>query len=98
VSGVDILKWTVAGRQYVVPAVAHAAWQAPDGRYGVVLANWTTKDRTVAVAAPRLGRSPMLHVCGAKLESSAAEPRQDGWRVTVPPLGCALIEEPACAE
>ena len=71
--------------------MAHAAWQAPDGRYGVVLANWTSTDRSVAVATPRLGRSPMLHVCGKELESTTAEVRQDGCHVTVPSLGCALI-------
>ena len=92
VSGVDILKWRIGDRQYVVPAVAHAAWQAPDGRYGVVLANWTTESRTVTVAAPRLGKSPVAHVCGVKLETSAAEQRPGGWRVTVPALGCTLIE------
>jgi len=91
VSGVDMVKWKIGDHQYAVPAVAHAAWQAPDGRYGVVLTNWTTKDRLVAVAAPRLGKSPTLHVCGRKMEISAANVRQDGCHLTVPSLGCALI-------
>jgi hypothetical protein len=91
VSGVDMVKWKIGDRQYAVPAVAHAAWQAPDGRYGVVLTNWTKEDRSVAVAAPRLGSSPTLHVCGRKTESSAADVRQGGCHVTVPSLGCALI-------
>ncbi len=90
-SGVDLVRWKIGDRPYAVPAVAHAAWQAPDGRFGVVLTNWTKEDRSVAVAAPRLGRSPTLHVCGRKMESSTACVRQDGCHVTVPSLGCALI-------
>ncbi len=91
VSGVDLVRWKIGDRQHAVPALAHAAWQAPDGRYGVVLTNWTAESRSVAVAAPRLGKSPTLHVCGQKMASSTAEVRQDGCHVTVPSLGCALL-------
>jgi hypothetical protein len=91
VSGLDVVTWKKGDRTYAVPALAHAAWRAPDGRYGVVLANWTQQSRSVAVAAPQLGKSPLLHVCGGKTTRSTAQSGQDGWHVTVPSLGCALI-------
>jgi hypothetical protein len=91
VSGVKTIEWESSGRKFAVPAVAHASWQTPDHRYGVVLANWTTENCSVVVAAPRLGKSATVHVCGRKLETSTVEPSQDGFHVTLPPLSCALV-------
>jgi hypothetical protein len=90
-SGIDLITWEHNGQRRNVSAVAHAAWQTPDGRYGVVLANWTSQDRSVVVAGPRLGASPKIVAIGRRTETPAAETSQGGFRVTVPSLGCALI-------
>ena len=91
VSGVKIIQWESNGQKRAVPAVAHASWQAPDHRYGVVLANWTTESCAVVVAAPKLGKSATLHLSGKKMETSTVEASPDGFHVTLPPLSCALI-------
>ena len=91
VAGVKMVKWEKDGRKYAVPAVAHASWQAPNGRYAVVLANWTTESCSVVVSGSRLGKSAALYVCGKKTEASTAVAAQDGFHVTLPPLACVLV-------
>jgi hypothetical protein len=90
VSGVPVIEWMDGDRKHAIPAVFDAAWQAPDGRVGIVLANWTTEERAVGVHAGQLRGRLHLHVSGRHL-SSAALPSGD-LRVIVPPLGCALVE------
>lgn len=91
VEGTDPLEWECEDRHYAVPPVAHAAWQAPDGRHGVVLANWTTEERAVTVVDSRLGADVIAHVCGRHEEDTVVHAAEDGVRLTVPPLGCALL-------
>ena len=90
-TGVDLVEWEHDGRQYAVPAVAHAAWQAPDGRFGVVLANWTTTNRSVILSDARLGKMTVIHTCGQQVEKSTAGVGTNGLPVTIPPLSCVLI-------
>jgi len=87
----EIVRWEHNERQYEVPAVAHAAWQTPDGRQGVVLANWTTEERSVTVSDSRLGEAAVLHTCGRTAERVEAATGPDGFTVTVPPLACVLV-------
>jgi hypothetical protein len=91
VTGAAVVSWTERGKTHCVPAVFDAAWQSPDGRFGVVLANWTTEQRTVSVADARLGAAAVVHVCGRQEKTSTAAARQDGLRVTLPPLSCAML-------
>jgi len=95
VEGVETLQWEHGGRQHAVPAVAHAAWQAPDGRHGVVLANWTTQERIVRVRDERLKGAPSIHICasGAVTESTAG--KADGAQVTLPALSFGLVTQGA---
>lgn len=87
VGGIEVREWEYEGRAHAVPAVAHCAWQAPDGRHAVALANWTTAPQTVMVQDARLGQSPVLHVCA---RTDAEQTVQDQ-TVTLPPLSCALL-------
>jgi len=64
-----------------------------DGRYGVVLANWTTESQSVAVSAPRLGKKAAVHVCGKKAETSTVVAAPDGFHIALPPLACALVAD-----
>ena len=93
VEGAEIVEWEGASRMNRIPAVFHAAWQAPDGRAGVVLANWTGAPRKVSVIDERLGRFRDIHTCGSKTSARRitlprARARMD---VTVPAFGCTLL-------
>jgi hypothetical protein len=92
VSGIEDITWTYEGRDHCIPAIFHAAWQAPDGRAGVVLANWTTTKRRVVIHDSRLGPAPVVH-SGGSMAPEAVQPNDSGgFAVTVPPLGCVLVE------
>ena len=94
VKNIPIVTWERNSRMNRIPAVFHAAWQAPDGRAGVVLANWTDQPRKVIVTDRRLGARIVRHVAGRKLVAGTIAVRRvgAGIAVTIPPLGCALLE------
>jgi hypothetical protein len=93
VSGIEVLKWERNGRRCEVPSVAHAAWHSPDGRHGVVLANWTTEDRTVTVSDPRFGACAVITACGRQIARSTAKTKKTGVEVDLPSLSCALVAD-----
>jgi hypothetical protein len=74
--------------------VAHAAWQSPDGRHGVVLANWTTEDRSVTVSDARLGKKVVAHIYGRQVETTDGTVTESGIKVNLPPLSCGLVTNP----
>ena len=94
VTGIRTIEWEGNGRIHRLPAIFHAAWQAPDGRAGVVLANWTNRRRRAGLADRRLGTRVVLHRCGASLASRALKLQRAGAPLTVmvPALGCVLLE------
>jgi hypothetical protein len=88
---VELVRWEYKGRRCELPAVAHAAWQAPDGRFGVVLANWTTEEQTVALADPRLEVPCRAYGAGGKRPERVG-PRHGRRRtLRLPPLSCTLV-------
>jgi len=88
----EVLRWEHDGRRYEVPAVAHAAWGAPDGRHGVILANWTDEARDATLSDGRLGETVLLHACGRGSGTEEAEMDGGTLMVSVPALGCVLVE------
>jgi hypothetical protein len=95
--GVRLVEWTHEGRQHQVPAVFHAAWQAPDGRLGIVLANWTTDEQEVILEHPRLsatkaGEAVVAHESARQLVRRSLPGIEGQRNVTLPPLACALVE------
>jgi hypothetical protein len=88
--GVRTMRWQFERRDHQVPAVFHAAWQAPDGRLGLAFANWTTEPQTLTVVDSRLGERAVLHVAGPETTARAV----DAGRVAIalPALSCALLE------
>jgi len=92
VRGIETISWENGGRTHRIPAIFHAAWQAPDGRFGLVLANWTNRWRRVTVADKRLGRRAILHVSGRRLACRARTAASRRLALTVPALGCVLVE------
>ena len=91
VNGVPTVEWDHSGRHYAVPAVTHAAWQAPDGHHGIVLANWTDEDREATIVDPRLGAKVVTHTCGRTQQEWPQTTCSGGVTVTVPALGCVLV-------
>ncbi len=95
VSEIKTVSWTHEGRAHHIPAVFHAAWQAPDGRMGVALANWTTRRQTVRVRDGRLAATQsgrvQTHVSGRRLRTLDASFNQGAVEVSLPPLSCALL-------
>jgi hypothetical protein len=95
VEGIQTIEWTHGERSHRIPAVFHATWQAPDGRVGVVLANWTSQEQAITVADPHLDGSLTVYVSGRALSSHSVPDPASGARVTLPPLSCALVEQRA---
>jgi hypothetical protein len=87
------IQWTYGGRSNDVPAIFHAAWQAPDGRVGVVLANWTSDVQTARVFHERLTGPLASHRSGKGMSLGDLEPKDGAFGVTLPPLSCALFEQ-----
>jgi len=87
----EIVRWEREGRFYEVPAVAHAAWQSPDGRHGVVLANWTAADQPVVVSDARLGGKVRIHLCGRQVQTVVTAVAPAGIPLNLPPLSSGVI-------
>lgn len=88
---VKVMTWQANDRTHDVPAVPHAAWQAPDGRFGIVLANWTTEAQTVDLLDTRLSDQVTVHTSGEKLETATRDVTDGRLSVTLPPLSCVLV-------
>jgi hypothetical protein len=91
VQGIPVLEWDHDGRHHAVPAVAHAAWQGPDGRHAVVLANWTQETRSITVKDPRLGTTAELAVYGGETRTEVIAMPGAGAEVALPPLSCSVL-------
>ena len=97
VNGVQMMDWTHEGRRHRVPSVFHAAWQAPDRRLGIVLANWTSKEQAVIVKDARLpgaktGHRVILHTSDRALRMAPLHGEEGHRKVALAPLSCAVIE------
>jgi hypothetical protein len=93
VRGVRTVRWKHQGRRHRIPAVFHCAWQAPDARFGIALANWTNQTQRVSVADRRLGQELTEHVVGRR--TAARHVRCDRGRLALvlPPLSMVLVSE-----
>jgi hypothetical protein len=95
VEGIVLQRWQWGGRDHAIPAVFHEAWQSPDGRHAVALANWTTRPQSVTICDSRLGARATAHIA-AEQDTSQALIAADGvFAVTLPPLSCVLVETAA---
>jgi hypothetical protein len=95
VEGIALQRWQWSSRDHAIPAVFHEAWQSPDGRHAVALANWTTRPQSVTICDSRLGARATAHIA-AEQDTSQALIAADGvFAVTLPPLSCVLVETAA---
>jgi hypothetical protein len=92
VEGVRTMRWQRAGTDHQIPAVFHAAWQAPDGRLGLVLANWTEESQELEIVDSRIGKEAHVYVSAKEASDAQRIVADDGLHVVLPPLSCALVE------
>ena len=78
--------------EHQIPSVFHAAWQAPDGRLGIVLANWTTETQEVCIVDERLGDKVLASVSADALESRMLSSADGSFVITLPKLSFILLE------
>jgi hypothetical protein len=91
VEGIRTIRWQRDGSDHQIPAIYHSVWQAPDGRLGWTLANWTNEPQTVSVHDPRLGNQVTEHVVGRTAMSQSRQCADGSLQVELPPLGCLLL-------
>ncbi len=98
ITGIKTLEWEWNGRKNAVPAIFHSAWQAPDGRIGIVLVNWTASDRRVTMHDDRLnpkkGKGPWITTLYADrppIKKSLSQ-QEGSFRINLPAHGCVLLE------
>lgn len=92
VEHIKTISWQYEGRSHNIPAVFHCAWQAPDGRVGVVLANWTSDPQRVRLSDVRLGANVTQYVSGEMLERKSRRIHGNAISLKLPQLSCALVE------
>jgi hypothetical protein len=73
VEGIPVVEWNDQGKVHAIPAVFHAAWETLDGRFAVMLANWTGKPRRVRLRDARLGGEDGMRVTVAPLSMAMVE-------------------------
>ncbi len=97
VTRLEMIEWTYNRQIHRIPAIFHAAWQAPGGAAGVVLANWTAENQTICFIRPpgQLSSSDLtLHISAGELISSRISfDDLDEITIVLPPLSCALVED-----
>jgi hypothetical protein len=90
--GIKIVHWESSGQVHEIPAVFHSAWKNPQGRFGIVLANWTKENQTVALSDSRLGKQTTESISGNEIRTRTRVVEGGELSVSLPPLSCALIE------
>jgi hypothetical protein len=92
-AGIKVVHWESDGLVRKFPAVFHSAWQSPEGRFGIVLANWTNETQTVSLADSRLGKQITESIYAEEVKTRARQASSGNVSVTLPPLSCALVEK-----
>ena len=92
VQNIEIIRWQEGNQEHHIPAVFHAAWQAPDERVGIVLANWTTETQKVCVVDDRLGDGVLASVSADSLDSEVLSSTNGSLMITLPKLSFILLE------
>ena len=90
--GIKNVHWESNGKVYEIPAVFHSAWKDPQGRFAIVLANWTKEKQTVTLSDSRLGKQAMESISGNEVSTRPRVVERGSLPVSLPPLSCALIE------
>ena len=98
VEQISVMEWEYKGKRQAIAAVFHSAWQNPQGRFAVTLANWTEDRQTVHIQDQRLTRQVREIISGVEMTESLRESVGGELTVDLPPLSIALIENSANPE
>jgi hypothetical protein len=90
--GIKTMKWEHDREIHEIPAVFHSAWQSPKGQAAYVCANWTTDRQEFDLKHERLSTRVTESISSRELQSLDRKVTDNGIRVTLPPLSCALLE------
>ena len=96
ITHIKMVEWEYHNRLNRIPAVFHAAWKAPGGSVGIVLANWTASDQTLSVKRhpSQAGREMTLHISSTGIQSRRVSlDDQAEMTVEIAALSCALLED-----
>ena len=91
VKNVRTVGWTFANRRNAIPALFHSAWQAPDGRFAIVLANWTDQSQKAVIREPRLGEAATFYLSSRQISQKKIAMTKGLVELSVPPLSAALL-------
>jgi len=91
-SAIKVVHWESNGKVHDIPAVFHSAWQSPQGRLGVVLANWTQESQNIDLTDPRLGSQITETTSLSELERNPRRIEEGIVSISLAPLSCMLIE------
>ena len=92
IAGIKIVHWESDGLVRNIAAVLHSAWQTPEGRFGIVLANWTNETQSVSISDARLGKQIVETISAQVVKTSARRSNPGKLPVTLPSLSCILLE------
>jgi hypothetical protein len=92
ISGIKIVHWESDGLVRNIAAVLHSAWQTPEGRFGIVLANWTNDTQLVSISDARLGKQIVETISAQVVKTRFRWSNPGKLPVTLPPLSCILVE------
>ncbi len=89
---IKVIHWESNRQVYDIPSVFHSAWHSPQGRLGIVLANWTNDTQVVALSDARLTTRVTESVSANEVSSRRREVDRGKITLSLPPLSCALLE------
>jgi hypothetical protein len=93
VEGIKTVHWENGREVHDIPAVFHSAWQSPDGRFAIVLANWTGDTQVVSLTDQRLGTQVSESTSADQVRTKSCHLEGTRLSVSLPSLGCTLIEQ-----
>ena len=91
VSEVSRLTWKDRrGKEHSYDAIFYSAWNTPDDKYGIVLANWTSEAQTCVVDSEKVSEGILYTYANGKTVNQVGK---DGTvTITLPPNSCALYK------
>jgi hypothetical protein len=92
VSRIKTIRWKLNGESHAIPAVFHAAWQGPDERFAIALANWTGQPQDITLHDRRLGQQVTVTKVAKKQSNQRAATARGSLPVKLPPLSMVLVE------
>lgn len=90
---VKTVKWQHNGQAHAIPAIFDCAWQAPDGRFAVALANWTNRLQRATVHDARFGKAVVVHTVGKQTTAKSVPIRANSVTTNLPPFSLALVAQ-----